>query len=70
MNLTETMERTLQIGTLPVPTVQTGQVPQKTCEWQFDFCHPMMVALHLGTPKPSLHTVKPVSAGTGLMFID
>lgn len=65
MDITSTMERTLQTGTLKT----SAQVSETASNWPDEFRRPVDAALHLGTPKPSLHPVEtlPIS---GPMFID
>ncbi len=60
MDIMSSMKYALQAGT---PKAST-QASKKVSRWPAEFRRPVDVALHLGTPKPSLGPIKePVSVG-------
>ena len=68
MDIMDSMKHTLQSGNAKAPKV--ASVSERTSGWRIDFWNPMNSALHLGTPKPSLGPVGPVSSYGSRTFID
>ncbi len=69
MNIMGTMERTLHVGTDKETNVVAKKVSGNTGGLRTGFWRSVDAALHIGTPKPSLHPVETLPIN-GTMFID